>query len=595
MKQSTNPADLKQTLYIIKRLWPYIWVDQSTRRYVTMAMLSVGLMILCNLLTPIVFRAIINQLSLPSLENSQHYIIMLALLYAAIWTAGKMSSQLQEVVMFKPMEQGVYQLSLKLFTHLINLSLDFHKGRKTGVIASSLERAGHALPNILWGLLLFIIPTVVEIAGVTILITWWYGWSYGLVILCTILGYGFYSIKSTNSMVTSYRQYNIVRADVSNQLVDTLLNYETVRYFNNQEYEHLRADVLLIKQREAGILARMSLSLIGLWQYVIVGIGLLILTIWSGVNVYKGLLSVGDFVLINGYILQFVTPLNSTGYFVRKMRESVTSMEQIIQLLDVKPDIIDSTNARPLDRSQPLSITFKDVSFGYTNERPILNSINFTIPAGATAALVGPTGSGKSTIARLLFKFYQPTQGSIYIGSQNIADVTQASLEQAIGVVPQDTVLFNNTIYYNIAYGNPLASREQVEQAARMAELEYFISQLPDGYQTMVGERGLKLSGGEKQRIAIARVILKNPSIYIFDEATSALDTVTESSIVENMHAISAGTTTVIVAHRLSTIVYADIIIVLKDGQVAEQGSHEQLLAQNGLYAKLWHEQTQTH
>lgn len=376
------------------------------------------------------------------------------------------------------------------------------------------------------------------------------------------------------------------------RVVDSLLNFETVKYFCNQKFEYEQTDRILKERENAATNYHITTELIHLGQGLVLGVGLITLTWMTGNNVIKGNMNVSDFILVNGYLLQFVTPLSWFGYILRKIRKGLTDMEAVFNILQLKPEITDAPHALDLV-IENATISFDHVSFGYDSRRPILKDVSFVVPAGQTVAIVGSTGSGKSTIARLLFRFYDVSEGSILINGHDIRSITQESLQKIMGIVPQDTVLFNNTLYYNIAYGNPNCPPEDVEKAVQLAHLDSFIKRLPDGLNSMVGERGLKLSGGEKQRVAIARVLLHNPKIYIFDEATSALDTHTEQEIQKNLEEISSDSTTLIIAHRLSTVTYADTIIVLEHGSIAEQGSHKELLKKNGLYAKLWEKQAQ--
>ena len=513
-----------------------------------------------------------------------------------MWTISQIISQLRSIMMFRALERGTRVLSLRIFDQLHALSLRFHLQRRTGAVTSAIERAQFGFDTIFWGLLLFIFPTLIEMLLVISLLTYFYGIFYSGVLLLIMICYLLFSILAIDRSTKKQKIYNEKRAQASARIVDSLLNFETVKYFNNERYDHEQCDKILQEQENAGTSKYFADAVVQLGQGVVIGIGLLYLTLSSGNAVISGRMNIGDFVLINGYILQFAMPLHHFGYILRQVRNGLNDMNDIMDLITLKPEIQDVPNAIALKDStaskiDQASITFNNVIFGYDKQRTILNGISFTVPQGKTVAVVGPTGAGKSTVARLLFRFYDVSSGSILINGHDLRNITQQSLHAAIGVVPQDTVLFNNSLYYNIAYGCPSATKDDIERAIKLAHLDGFIKQLPDGYNTIVGERGLKLSGGEKQRVAIARVLLKQPAIYIFDEATSSLDTHTEQEIQRNIEEISVGATTLIIAHRLSTVTHADEILVLDNGLIVERGTHKSLLIQNELYAVLWNKQ----
>jgi ATP-binding cassette subfamily B protein len=435
-----------------------------------------------------------------------------------------------------------------------------------------------------------IVPTLIEIGLVCAILWAMFDASYPLVTLFCVVGYVAYTLGITEWRIKYRRQMNETDQEANTRAIDSLLNYETVKYFGNEQYEANRYDQALARYERASVASKSSLSLLNIGQATIIGIGLAVLLWMAGRDVIAGTMTVGDFVLVNTYLIQLYIPLNFLGFVYREIKQAVTDMEAMFRLLDVAADVKDAPGAKPL-RQGLGEVEFAGVSFAYDPRRPILRDVSFRVPPGGRIAIVGASGAGKSTISRLLFRFYDVTAGTVRIDGEDIRKATQQSVRAAIGIVPQDTVLFNDTIYYNIAYGRPGATPAEIEDAARLARIHDFIMASPDGYQTMVGERGLKLSGGEKQRVAIARTILKRPRILLFDEATSALDTRTEREIQASLREVSQGRTTLVIAHRLSTIVDADEIIVLADGRIAERGTHATLLAAGGLYATMWQRQ----
>jgi ABC-type transport system involved in Fe-S cluster assembly fused permease/ATPase subunit len=432
-------------------------------------------------------------------------------------------------------------------------------------------------------------PTIIEIFLVAGILAFVYGWKYALVTLITIGLYIVVTFTVTQWRLQFRRRMNAADNAVSTKLIDSLLNFETVKYFNNEEHEYKRLDESLQEYEKESINNQYSLSYLNIAQTFVIMTGITIMLVMSAFDIRAGSLTIGGFVVINAYMLQLYQPLNFFGTVYREIRQSLTDMENLFTLWEEKPNLTDSDQS--VSQTKQASIRFENVSFDYDERRTIIENISFEVPNGKKVALVGPTGAGKSTISRLLFRFYDPKQGAIFINNENIKDISQSSLRKMIGVVPQDTVLFNDTIYYNISYGNPEASEEQIYEAARSADIHNFVIGLPDGYQTLVGERGLKLSGGEKQRVAIARAILKNPSIFFFDEATSALDSTTEKEIQKNLQTISQNRTTLVIAHRLSTAADADEILVLEQGKITERGTHDQLLTLQGKYAEMWNKQ----
>lgn len=580
-----------KSLKLIISLLPFLWVDDWRLRIrVMLSLVFTAIMILLHVSLPLFFRKIVNSLSACTPQDPVYLISMLLVGYGILWTVSQIITQLRAIVLYRSLEHSMRLLAMKVFTHLLSLSQRFHLDRKTGAITTAIERAEDGLEHIFWGIFLYIINTLIEIVIVISLLTILFGWVYSTILALVMIVYLVFTSMVLARSLEVQQRYNEKREAAGARLVDTLLNVETVKYFNNEKFEEYQCNEILKEQEDAGVAKYQFESIAEMGQYIIIGTGLILLTWLSGNATVQGAMTVGDFVLINGYLLQFINPLSYFGYIIRSIRRGLNDVNSALNLLSLKPEIKDAPGALDL-KIESATIEFKNVHFSYDERRHILKGISFTVPAGKSIAVVGATGSGKSTIARLLYRFYDVKEGAILINGHDIRTITQNSLHRAIGIVPQDTILFNNTLYYNIAYGNPNASESQVRQAISMAHLDGFIQRLPDGYKTEVGERGLKLSGGEKQRIAIARVLLKKPAVYIFDEATSALDTQTERDIQTNLEEISAGATSLTIAHRLSTVVNSDLIIVLDHGIVAEQGTHTQLLSKKGIYAQLWNQQ----
>ena len=569
---------------------PFLWVkDTAIRIGIIASLLFTVFTIFFNTCIPLLFKSIINHCAADVVPDGA-LIQVLFISYGAAWILNQAVQQLGFICIVRALERGMRMLNLRIFEHLQSLSMRFHLDKKTGSITNAIDRTQSGFDAIFWALFLFIIPTTIEMTIISIIFTRLYGIDYSCILLCTAVCYFIFCRFGMNVVDSIQETYNQKKSLASEIFVDSLLNIETVKYFHNQRYDYEKCNLILQQQEEVGIKLHSVGALLQCGQKVIIGIGLMVLTLKSGNAVLAKTMSVGDFILINSYLLQFTAPLSSFGYIARQIKRGLTDMGDIMKLFEIVPEVCDIERARSINPARA-DVTFNMVNFGYTDERAILKDVSLRIPSGKTVAIVGSTGSGKSTITRLLFRFYDVTSGAIFFNDQDIRTIAQQSLHHAIGVVSQDTSLFNDTLYYNIAYANTTATKEDVERAIELAHLTEFIARLPDGYNTIVGQRGLKLSGGEKQRVAIARVILKNPALYIFDEATSSLDNSTERLLQHNLKTIAQGKTTLIIAHRLSTIVHADEIIVLDNGIIVERGNHMQLLAGSGLYYNLWRNQ----
>ena len=499
-------------------------------------------------------------------------------------------AQIRDGLFAKVGQNAVRQLAIKTFRHLHALSLSFHLERRTGGLSRVIERGTKGIDTILRFSLFNSFPTLIELAFVCGILWWNFGWEYAVVTGVAVIAYTFFTYKATEWRIGIRRAMNDADTDANTKAIDSLLNFETVKYFGNEEHEAGRFDQSMARYERAAVKTWTSLAFLNSGQTVLFTSGMAMCMVMAARDVASGAITVGDFVMVNAFLIQLYLPLNFLGTVYRDIKQGLIDIEAMFNLLKVEPDILDRPGAKPLAISDG-RIEFKGVYFAYDSQRPIIQNLSFAVPAGHTIAIVGPSGAGKSTISRLLYRFYELTDGSITIDGQDIADTTQVSLRAAIGMVPQDTVLFNDTIRYNIRYGRPDATDAEVEAAAKMAQVHDFVMELPDGYGAMVGERGLKLSGGEKQRVSIARTILKGPPILVLDEATSALDTMTEKEIQVALRTVSENRTTVVIAHRLSTIIDADEIIVLEAGKIAERGRHEQLLKKKGIYATMWNRQ----
>ena len=580
----------------IQLLFPFLWPKNHNGLKIRIVLAIVFLLLskITNLISPPILGSVVD--SLTDLTEGMHELtiipIALIIAYGLSRIATKLFGELRNAIFSKVSQNAIRQLTLNTFAHLHSLSLQFHLNRKTGALSKFIDRGTKGVDFLMNYVLFNVIPTIIEIFFVAGILFVLYGFKYAVVTLVTILLYIYLTYIITQWRLKFRRRMNEADNMVSSKLVDSLLNYETVKYFNNENYEFDRLDNSLKDYEGAAVENEFSLSYLNITQTVVIITGITLMLSMSVFDIKAGAISIGGFVVINAYMFQLYQPLNFFGSVYRNIRQSLTDMENLFSLWSEKPyETNQNTN---LLQSTEASIRFENVSFDYDVRRTIIQNISFEVPDGKKVAIVGPTGAGKSTISRLLFKFYNPKSGSIYVNNQNIKEISQQSLRKIIGVVPQDTVLFNETIYYNISYGNPEASEQDIYKAAKNADIHEFIKTLPDGYNTLVGERGLKLSGGEKQRVAIARAILKKPSIFFFDEATSALDTTTEKEIQKNLEMISNNKTTLVIAHRLSTAADADNIIVLDKGKIIEQGRHDELLERKGKYSEMWNKQKNT-
>jgi ABC-type transport system involved in Fe-S cluster assembly fused permease/ATPase subunit len=588
---SVGPARAKRCLTdelrALKSLAPYLWPRDSfelrVRVVLAVAFLLAGKLV--NIYVPLLYKHAVDALSPSNVVVAVPIALIVA--YGAARVMSQGFNELRNAVFAKVSQRAIRQLALRAFRHVHALSLRYHLERRTGGLSRAIERGTAGIDFLLSFMLFNVVPTLLEILLVCAILWWLFNWTFAAVILGTIVLYIAFTFSITDWRVRFRREMNERNSEASTKAVDGMLNFETVKYFANEEHEARRYDAALQAYERAAVRSETTLTLLNLGQGTIMASGLVTIMMLAARGVAATEMTVGDFVLVNVYLIQLYTPLNFLGMVYRNIKQSLTDLEQMTALLAVKPEIEDRLGAPALIVGRG-AVAFRQVDFRYDLRRPILSEVDFRVPPGATMAIVGPSGAGKSTIARLLFRFYDIDGGSIEIDGRDIRAVTQQSLRHAIGVVPQDTVLFNDTIYYNITYGRPGATRADVEEAARHAHIHDFITALPDGYRTMVGERGLKLSGGEKQRVAIARVILKAPKILVFDEATSALDTKTEREIQASLAEISAGRTTLVIAHRLSTIVEADEILVLDNGRIVERGHHRELLLRHGVYADMW-------
>lgn len=581
-------SSARQTLYtLLPYLWPPGRLDLKGR--VVVAMCSLLLAKAVNVSVPFFLKGAIDKLTLVS-QGEKLYVgaaIGLTIAYAVARIGQQAFGEFRDFIFARVTQFTQRQIGLRTFEHLHSLSLAFHLDRQTGGLSRVIERGTRGIQTVLQFMLFNILPTIVEVLIVAVVLYLTFGPVFALITMVTIALYVWYTIAITNWRVKFRKDMMQKDAEANTKAIDSLLNFETVKYFGNESHEHKRFDRALEGYESAAIQSQTSLSILNLGQGFIIAGGLVAVMVLAAQGVVDGQMTIGDFVAVNTFLIQLYLPLNILGFAYRETTQSLAEMEKMFELLSFERDVKDKPSAPDLILKDG-TIRFNNVSFHYSPDRPILKNVSFEIPSGKSVAIVGPSGSGKSTISRLLFRFYDPIEGSVEIDGQDIRDVSQASVRRAIGIVPQDTVLFNDTIGYNIRYGRPEANDEDMQNAARLAKIDDFVARLPQGFQSMVGERGLKLSGGEKQRVAIARTILKNPKILVFDEATSALDTQTEQGIQQSLREVARERTAVVIAHRLSTVVECHKILVLKDGEIVEEGRHHELLQRGGEYARMW-------
>ena len=580
----------------IKKVAPYLWPDQQSwvKRRVILALMFLMLAKIVAVSTPFLFKAVVDGLASNGKSTDALMLLLgasgIVFAYGFFRLASVGFGELRDVIFAKVAQRALRSLALETFEHIHALSLRYHISRKTGGLSRVIERGVKGVDFLLRFMLFSIIPLIIELTLVAIILFLVFDIWYLVVVVTTITLYIWFTFTVAEWRVKIRKEMNKQDTEANQKAIDSLLNFETVKYFNAEKVEAARYDESMKQYEAAALKTSYSLSFLNVGQAFLITGGLVAVMIMAAIGVQNGSLTVGDFVMVNAYMIQITMPLNFLGTVYREIRQALVDMSEMFELLAQAPDVIDSKNAYDLCVTEG-RVDFKNISFGYEHNRVILKNFNLSVKSGQKVAIVGTSGSGKSTIGRLMFRFYDINEGELLVDGNNIKDVTQSSLHSQIGIIPQDTVLFNDTIYYNIAYGNLNADEDSVIAAAKSAKIHNFISNLPDGYKTTVGERGLKLSGGEKQRVGIARTLLKNPPILLLDEATSSLDTETENDIQENLYAMLKERTVISIAHRLSTIANNDLIVVLEHGEIVESGSHKELLAMKGRYSKMWSNQ----
>jgi ABC-type transport system involved in Fe-S cluster assembly fused permease/ATPase subunit len=582
-RPTTLPGTRGNDIRTLRALAPFLWTYRGR------VLLALGFLVLAkvaNVGIPLVLKDIVD-----SLDTGTHATLVLPLallvMYGALKLASSLFTELRDSIFARVRHGAMRSVSLKVLGHLHRLSLRYHLERKTGGLSRDIDRGTRSVSSLMNYMVFSILPTLVEITMIAGILLSRYNVWFAVITFSSVVVYVAFTMLVTEWRMKYRVTMNAFDSRANTEAVDSLLNYETVKYFGNEDYELRRYDNSLRQWETAAVQSQTSLSVLNTGQAAIIALGVTSLMLLAAQGVVDGSMTLGDLVLVNAFLLQLFIPLNFLGIVYSQLKHSIADMQLMFEVLEQPPEIVDRPGARDLDPGNA-AVRFENVSFAYDPARPILHNVSFSIAPGQKVAVVGPSGAGKSTLARLLFRFYDIPQGRILINDQDISEVNQASLRRAIGIVPQDTVLFNDTLFYNIAYARPDASRYEIEQAARLANIHNFIAGLPEGYETVVGERGLKLSGGEKQRVAIARAVLKNPPVLVFDEATSSLDSHSEQSILDALREVAEHHTTLVIAHRLSTIVDADQILVMHDGRIIETGMHQTLLEKGGAYARLW-------
>jgi ABC-type transport system involved in Fe-S cluster assembly fused permease/ATPase subunit len=581
--QTTLPGTAGNDLKTLRALAPFLW---QYRGRVLLALIFLVLAKVANVGVPLILKDIVDALDINAHEELLLPLSFL-LIYGLLRLASSLFNELRDAVFARVRHGAMRSVSLRVLEHLHRLSLRFHLERKTGGLSRDIDRGTRSVSSLMNYMVFSILPTLVEITLIAFILLSRYDAWFAIVTLIAVVSYIVFTMTMTEWRMKYRIAMNKHDSVANTQAIDSLLNYETVKYFGNEEHELSRYDASLKDWESQAVKSQTSLSALNFGQSVIIAIGVTVIMILAAQGVVDGSMTLGDLVLVNAFLLQLFIPLNFLGMVYSQLKHALADMHLMFDVLNKEPEITDRPDARPLEAGNG-EIRFEHVSFAYDNDRPILHDVNFTVAPGQKVAIVGPSGAGKSTLARLLFRFYETSAGRILINNQDISEVTQDSLRRSIGIVPQDTVLFNESLLYNIGYAKPSASRNEIEQAARVANIHGFIEGLPQGYDTLVGERGLKLSGGEKQRVAIARAVLKDPRILVFDEATSSLDSHSEQAILVALREAAAHHTSLVIAHRLSTIVDADHILVMEAGRIIESGVHQSLLQEKGTYAKLW-------